>query len=178
MTVCTGKTDGSQAGEAGGTNSPRKDLWLEEARLGGGNQAPRVECGPRASGMTCEAGQGRRCKTIQSLQCRFLKDFFFAVWQTVGVQTKVNTTGTHSENTPPMRSDAGRSRLGAVLGEISGQSQKISRKQNQEALGMAVGDKPLPLHPHWPARQCWAHLTWRTVPNPRGLSHFPAPDGL
>lgn len=37
---------------------------------------------------------------------------------------------------------------------------------------MAVGDKLLPLHPHWPARQCWAHLTWRTGPNPRATNHL------
>lgn len=37
---------------------------------------------------------------------------------------------------------------------------------------MAVGDKPLPLHSHCPARQCWAHLTWRTGPNPSATNHL------
>lgn len=49
----------------------------------------------RASDVKCEGGGGRG-KTIQSLQCRFLKDFFLALWHTVGVGTNM-TAGKHAQ---------------------------------------------------------------------------------
>lgn len=51
----------------------------------------------RGSDVKCEGGGGRG-KTIQSLQCRLLKDFFLALSQTIGVGTKV-TTGKHAQET-------------------------------------------------------------------------------
>lgn len=68
----------------------------------------------------------------------------------------------------------------AVLVEINGWHQiqsKVSRKQNQGALGMAAMDKPLHLQPCWPTGQCWAHLSWRPGPALSTTDHLGLGDG-
>ena len=70
--------------------------------------------------MKCEGGGGGRSKTIQSPQGRFfLKDFFLASWQTVGVGITVNTEE-HTIAGAQLRMLLAWTGLVAVLGETGG----------------------------------------------------------
>lgn len=78
----------------------------------------------RANGVKCEGAGGRGGgKTIESLQGRFLKDFFLALWQTDGVGSNVNTgkqSGNKVLQEPRWKVMLAGPRQVAVLVEISG----------------------------------------------------------